>query len=131
MTDVKRINALKVSKPVKPIDVIVIAVLSIVALVLSLTGAFRGENGNRVIVTAGGVKSEYDLNSDREIKLETLTVIIKDGGVYVTDSTCPDKICEYTGKIRRVNEAIVCLPADVIITIDGKGEFDTDTGQQK
>ncbi len=131
MTDVKRIEQLKSAKPARLIDIIVIAVLSIVALVLSLSGIFRGDVGSRVSVTVDGEKTEYSLAADREIKLENLTVVIENGSVYVKNSVCPDKICEFMGKISRVNESIVCLPSGVIITIDGKSEFETDTGQQK
>ena len=37
-------------------------------------------------------------------------LIIKDGEVWVSEATCPDKICVHQGKIHMDGEIIVCLP---------------------
>lgn len=131
MTDLKSVNAVKNFPPVKAVDVIVIALLSVAAIVCSVFGLFTGEKGGGVRIDADGNTYFYSLSEDREIALDTLTVVIEDGKVYVKDSVCADKICEHTGKIDKVNQSIVCLPGNVVIVIEGESDFQVDTGQEK
>ena len=42
--------------------------------------------------------------------LGTNHLIIKGGEVWVSEATCPDKICVHQGKIHMDGEIIVCLP---------------------
>lgn len=44
----------------------------------------------------------------------------EDGQVWVTEATCPDKICIHQGKISQEGETIVCLPNRMIIQIFGE-----------
>ena len=45
-------------------------------------------------------------------------VLLPSGGkVWVTDASCPDKICEHYGKISGDGEVIVCLPNRLIIQV--------------
>jgi hypothetical protein len=48
-----------------------------------------------------------------------LLLHIDNESVYVTNSTCPDKICEKTGEIHRAGQVIVCVPNKVLIRIEG------------
>lgn len=131
MTDLKTVKAVKNSQPLRIVDVIVMAVIAAAALALALTGVLDGKPGARVKIAENGTTQEYPISENRTIELSSLTVVIENGKVYVTDSTCPDKICEHSGKISRVNQSIVCLPSGIVITITGTGEFQTDTGQEK
>ena len=49
----------------------------------------------------------------------TLTVEIADGMVNVTDSDCPNHDCQHTPPISRAGESIVCLPAQIVIHLEG------------
>lgn len=131
MTDLKTVKAVKNSQPLRIVDVIVMAVIAAAALALALTGVLDGKPGARVKIAENGKTQEYPISENRTIGLSSLTVVIENGEVYVTDSACPDRICEHSGKISRVNQSIVCLPAGIVITITGSGEFQTDTGQEK
>ena len=131
MTDLKAVKAIKNSQPLRIVDVIVMIAIVAAALTLALTGALDGKPGARVKIADNGKTQEYPISENRTIELPSITVVIENGEVYVTDSTCPDKICEHSGKISRVNQSIVCLPAGIVITITGAGEFQTDTGQEK
>ena len=101
------------------------------ALALALTGALGGKKGAAVTITEDGKTQEYPLGENRTITLRSLTVVIENGEAYVINPDCPDKICEHSGRISRVNQSIVCLPAGVVVGIKGAGEFQTDTGQEK
>lgn len=79
---------------------------------LSVVISVAGEETRRVplsdftetTVTAGGY---------------TLRVSTRDGGVAVTDSDCPTQDCVHTGVITRAGQSIVCLPAQVVVHLEG------------
>ena len=50
-------------------------------------------------------------------------------GVCVASSTCPSQDCVHTGAITRAGQSIICLPAHVVITLEGaQDEYDLVTG---
>ena len=49
-----------------------------------------------------------------------LTVTLDRTGAAVTDSDCPGQDCLHTGRITRAGQSIVCLPEQVIVTLEGK-----------
>ena len=46
-------------------------------------------------------------------------------GLYVADADCPTQDCVHTGTITRAGQSIVCLPARIIIRLEG-GTVDAD-----
>ena len=54
----------------------------------------------------------------------TLTVSADGDGVWVADSDCPTQDCVHTGTIRRAGQSIVCLPAQVVIHLEGAAPAD-------
>lgn len=56
----------------------------------------------------------------------TLTVVIEDGSVRVEDARCPDLICQHHAPITQTGESIVCLPAQVVITVKGGSAYGPD-----
>ena len=40
-------------------------------------------------------------------------------GVCVSESDCPSQDCVHTGAIRRAGQSIVCLPAQVVVHLEG------------
>ena len=50
----------------------------------------------------------------------TLTVEVADGAVYVASSDCPNQDCVHSGAISRAGQSIVCLPEQVVVTLEGK-----------
>ncbi len=46
-------------------------------------------------------------------------------GLYVADADCPTQDCVHTGTITRAGQSIVCLPARIIICLEG-GSVDRD-----
>ncbi len=47
------------------------------------------------------------------------TLMVINGGAYVIDASCPDKLCENQGEIRYEGQSIVCLPNKLIVYIEG------------
>lgn len=44
---------------------------------------------------------------------------IKDGEIWCSDATCPDKLCVRQGRKRLGTDTIVCLPNKMVVTITG------------
>lgn len=107
-------------------------------IVLILIGAqvqyfMTKSKGNQLVII---VKNErygtYPLSNDRTIEIKTdgkITniVVIKDGYAYMKAAKCPDHICMSMKKIQRVHESIVCLPNEVILTIEGGRDQNLDS----
>lgn len=84
----------------------------------------RNEEVQRVTLT--GHKGTEKL-SIPEIECNPNTVEVKDEVIRIESSTCPEQICVNTGYISKPGPAIICLPHQVIISIeavDGEGEED-------
>ena len=49
----------------------------------------------------------------------TLSVAAENGALRVSESDCPNQDCVHSGAISRAGQSIVCLPARVVITLEG------------
>ena len=108
-------------------DIIVLVCLLTGFILTYIAGHTNIPQGKTVVVTVSG--KEYTsvplttgvaLTINIDINGSTTNVLhVEDGTAYITDANCPDKLCEKTGKISRVNESIVCLPNKVVVTIKG------------
>lgn len=76
------------------------------------------------IQIAGQVVQELSLDKDGvwviEGKGHTYTIQIKEGQIRVLAADCPDQVCVRTGFISRHRQSILCVPGQLIITLDGK-----------
>lgn len=104
------------------IDIIVIASLLLLSLVVMLTVNLTRKPGAFVEITVDGeVVATYPLDTDGEYTLNggTNKLTVKDGAAYMSYSSCPDHVCENTGKVRHVGQTIVCLPNKLTVTVKG------------
>ena len=46
-------------------------------------------------------------------------LIVKDGEIWCSEASCPDKVCVHQGKKHLNSDTIVCLPNQMIVTIPG------------
>lgn len=112
----------------KPLDaLVVLAVLLLGVAAAWLT--YGGENSGALTATVkhrGQVVARVELSSLTEEKTVSidgayhLTVTLDRTGAAVTDSDCPGQDCLHTGRITRAGQNIVCLPEQVIVTLEGK-----------
>lgn len=105
------------------------AILAVAAILFAWNRFSHSEPAILVEVTVNGkVVEMLDLKKDTEFEIESSErgtkgsnhLIIKDGEAWISEASCPDKICVYQGKISREGEMIVCLPNLVIVRIMGK-----------
>lgn len=122
-----RIAAVKNSPVIRARDVIVMIAFTLIVAAIALVIALSGRKGETVFVTKDGETTSYPLGENRTIDFGSLKVVIEDGSVFVTDATCPDRLCEKTGRISESGRSIVCLPAGIVVRI-GESEFDAVTG---
>lgn len=117
----------KIPSRITVCDIILIALIAACAAVMlvSMSGMAKG---NTVRITTDSETVTYPLTEDRTVPVEsngyTLTVVIENGEVFVTDADCPDKTCEKTGHISQAGRSLICAPAHVIVTVTGEKEAD-------
>ena len=94
-----------------------------IVVFLALFFAFSGTADTVVVTVDGDEYARLALNEDTELVINgcggTNLLVIKDGKAYVTEASCPDKICVKTGEANEIR-SIVCAPNKVVITIENK-----------
>lgn len=106
-------------------DVVVIVSLLLLSAIVLLVVFLTRQEGARVTVTVDGVTvGEYPLGVDGvyELRNGANVLTVEDGRAYMSYSSCPDHLCENTGRIKYVGETIVCLPNKVTITVIGEDD---------
>lgn len=115
-------------------DYILIFILIIPALIFLLIFNYRNA-GSEVIVYVGGEEiGRYELNENRDIIIQGLnnisdTLTIAEGKAYMSNASCPDRICMKSGSVHCDNESICCAPGGILVVVNssGKAEYDAIT----
>ena len=122
----------------KPLDALVAAVviaLAVVAALLFYLPKTGGGDQLTLVITVGGQeqsRTPVTQLPDGPVRIEgrggyTLTLsppysdlpFSPEWSVRVSDSDCPGQDCVHTGAISRAGQSIVCLPAQVVISLVG------------
>ncbi len=113
-------------KLIKPLDLVLIAALLLAGGGLWLTRS-RAQAGVTAVVLVGGEEvRRIDLTkveAPYEIELNTIpavTLTVEPGAVSVSKAACRDKLCVKAGRLTKVNDSAVCLPARVTVRLIGK-----------
>lgn len=112
-------------------DVLLIAALLILAGALGLFLRLGRHSGGYVSVSVHGeTVAELPLDRDASLPIETEgghnLLIIGGGAARMESADCPDLLCVKMGAVRWAGESIVCLPHQVVVTVEGgpDGGFD-------
>lgn len=54
----------------------------------------------------------------------TLQIELTPTGAAVLSSQCPDQICVHTGTLTRAGQSAICLPAQVVLRLEGAKNLD-------
>ena len=107
-------------------DALVALIIALLAVAAALWFYLpRSQSGQLTVVisVAGEETRRVPLSDFTETTVTggsyTLRVSTRDGGVAVTDSDCPTQDCVHTGVITRAGQSIVCLPAQVVVRLEG------------
>lgn len=110
-------------------DVLIVA-LTLLAAAFSAFFLFSRNAGTSCTVSCGQTAQTFSLSENRVIPVHhngySLTVVIENGAVSVEQSDCPDGVCVNSGAVSRAGQAIVCVPAEVTVRIDGSRSDDAD-----
>ena len=72
----------------------------------------------------------FDLHGDTRYMIETKNgynyLIIKNNEARIVDADCPNKICVDKGAISKDHESIICVPHNVVVTIDSNKNASVD-----
>lgn len=112
----------------KPLDALVVLAVLLLGVAAAWLAYGRGNSGalTATVKHRGQVVARVELSSLTEEKTVSidgayhLTVTLDRTGAAVTDSDCPGQDCLHTGRITRAGQSIVCLPEQVIVTLEGK-----------
>ena len=99
----------------------VVALLAALAWPVSFLAAAGGVDS--VVVTGPRGTTRLALDADASADVEgldgTVRVLVEDGSVRVSDSSCPDQLCVGQGTFSRPGAAIVCAPNGVTVRVGG------------
>ena len=112
-------------------DAVVAAIVALLVIAAALWFYLpKAQTGDlAVVISVGGEETQrVSLNSFTDTIIShngyTLTVVADGDSVWVADSDCPTQDCVHTGHIRRAGQSIVCLPAQVVIHLEGAAAND-------
>ena len=87
----------------------------------------REGEGQAVISVSGEEYAVYSLSDDRTVSIgDTNRLIIENGTVKMEWADCPDQICVRHRAISKNGESIICLPHEIVVTIEDGKEAETD-----
>ena len=109
--------------------------LTVVVLAVVCVGTMwfdSTDDGLQAVVVADGTEVERialdTLPEPAELLVEAngyrLQLLLSPEGVVMAESDCPTQDCVRTGTIRRSGQSIVCLPARVVVTLEGAAADD-------
>lgn len=110
-------------------DWILAAVIVLAAGLILLFQLLRNSGGAKeVTVSVGGeVFGTYSLEEDQTIDIGgTNRLVIEDSTARMEWADCPDQVCVNHRAVSRDGESIICLPNEVVISVEGGEEAELD-----
>lgn len=105
-------------------------ILAAVLLAIALAAFFYIRFSHRTpamearVYVDGNLTETLNLNQNQELNISGADggsnhLIIKDGEIWCSDATCPDKLCVKQGKKHLNTDTIICRPNRVSVVIVG------------
>ena len=112
-------------------DAVVAVIVALLAVAVALWFYLpKAQSGDvTVVISTGGRETQRAALKDfagTTVSHNGYTLVVSADGdsVWVSDSDCPTQDCVHTGHIRRAGQSIVCLPAQVVIHLEGAASAD-------
>lgn len=112
--------------------IIMIIVLAMALSAMAVIHFAHSEGGAYVVVTMDNQEiGRYPLEEDGVYELTGYggghnELHVKDGKAFISNATCPDKLCVKQKEISLAGEMLVCLPNHIIVKIEGAEESGLD-----
>lgn len=103
-------------------------ILAVAALLLYFQ-IFRktGDHGFVAVAVDGALFGTYSLEEDRVVEInDTNRLVISEGSARMEWADCPDQVCVHHQGISRDGESIICLPNQVVVSVESVEESDVD-----
>ena len=113
-------------------DFIIMAIILALSAIIGICIFLLPQSGKYAEVLVDG-NSVYitPLTSNQTYTIEGISgqnyLVIENGEAFLSDATCPDKLCVNMGKISKSGQSIICLPNKVIVRIIDKAEDAVDS----
>lgn len=112
-------------------DWILISTILVVGAAFLVYMSLNKQEGGKLVVTVHGeIVKELPLLEDTTYTIESEEgkniLTVKDGYATITEADCPDHICEYQQAIHYDGDMLICLPHQVIVTVEGGEERSID-----
>ena len=109
-------------------DYILIGCILLVAAVCAGFFLLTGKEAQEAVVTVDGeVYGTSLLVNDRTIETEDGNRLrIQNGQAKMEWADCPDQLCVHQKAISRTGESIICLPNQVVVSVQGSKESELD-----
>ena len=105
--------------------ILIAAVLALALLIYGGWAIFHPSDGALYAIAEldGAEAGRFPLAKDGTFTVdcgdgEYNRVVVEDGYVFVSEATCPDKICVQTGKVNQAGDSIVCLPHRLVVRVE-------------
>ncbi len=139
MTDIKLLDSVRGTEVIFSLmtrfDKVILAVFLFLSLgSFLLRGVWQEQGSEAVIEINGRLYAKINLLQPARLQVPgvhgEISIIVKDGALWVQESSCTNKVCKQRGKIRLVGDMIICAPNRVVVRIVGKSPhpFDMITG---
>lgn len=116
-----------------PWDAALLAVVLLICGALFWAAGSRGsgaaavveQNGTELcrIALSAGEKTVFTVPGEPQV-----VIAVENGEAWFESSGCPDQVCVRSGKLSKTGEAAACLPAGVVLRIEGRADQDAVTG---
>lgn len=110
-------------------DLLLAAAVILAAAAVFAFQFFRQSSGRQFVEVAvdGEVFGTYDLGADQTIDIGgTNRLVIEDGAARMEWADCPDQVCVRHRAVSRDGESIICLPNQVVVSVDSTEENELD-----
>jgi len=111
---------------------VALAVVLLAVFCVSVTWLGSTDADLRAVISVDGTEVEridltkLDAPTEKTVEANgyTLHLALQPDGVTMAESDCPTQDCVHTGTITRSGQSIVCLPARVIVQLEGGAASD-------
>lgn len=89
--------------------------------------SFDRERAMVSVTVKGEVFGTYRLDEDQTVDVDGAnTLVIEQGKARMKEADCPDQICVHHREISRNGESIICLPNQVVVSVQSSEDSDLD-----
>ena len=119
-------------KMLKPFDFVAVLFILLIAAAVYFVPSY-GDADVLSVYVDGKLTRVVDLKAQEEYEFEVKSefgynkIRVSGGRVCVTESTCENKLEINAGEIYKAGQSLICIPNRLVVTIEGKDEYDAIT----